>query len=212
MKVCIKCSTAKDDSEFPERGGLRRGRQSACLECRKAYGRDYMKKKRAGLIVPKRKRHVGALLFKKCGLCETSKPISQFYKVNKLYEDNLLSAWSQFCKPCNTIACRERRLRNGEGWKKKTYRGRKQYNWKLKLKVAYGITESDYYSMFNAQGRACAICRISPDRPAGLHVDHDHATGRVRGLLCNSCNTAIGLLRDDVGRMKSAIQYIERNS
>lgn len=73
----------------------------------------------------------------------------------------------------------------------------------------YGLKPEDYVNMFEEQNGLCAIC----DRPpktvlTPLDVDHCHTTGKVRGLLCGSCNRAIGLLGDDVGRMKKAIKYL----
>lgn len=69
----------------------------------------------------------------------------------------------------------------------------------------YKITQDDYDRMFADQRGCCAICR-SP-HPV-LSIDHDHETGTVRGLLCHGCNVALGFLRDDVGRLRSAIQYL----
>lgn len=62
------------------------------------------------------------------------------------------------------------------------------------------------------QGPQCAICNVVPQDPRRLVVDHDHATGAVRGLLCQLCNTGIGHLRDDVTIMRSAIKYLESGS
>ncbi len=78
----------------------------------------------------------------------------------------------------------------------------------------YGLTVEEYESMYSAQGGVCAICG-SPETVKGnggetkmLAIDHDHGTGKVRGLLCNNCNRAIGLLGDDVEIMLNAIEYI----
>ena len=72
----------------------------------------------------------------------------------------------------------------------------------------YGITPTEYVNMLERQGGRCAICD-SPDHAAkDWQVDHDHATGYVRGLLCRPCNVAIGLMKDDVDRMKRAIEYL----
>jgi hypothetical protein len=59
--------------------------------------------------------------------------------------------------------------------------------------------------MFESQGGRCAICR--QDRPP-LHVDHDHETGRVRGLLCNSCNNGLGRFAHDPIVLVAASQYM----
>ena len=56
----------------------------------------------------------------------------------------------------------------------------------------YGITLEQYEAMLAAQNGCCAICRTSPTEKRQLHVDHCHATGRVRALLCSPCNTQLG--------------------
>lgn len=74
------------------------------------------------------------------------------------------------------------------------------------LRRKYGMTEADYAVMKSAQGGKCAICA----EPGELCVDHCHATGRIRGLLCRSCNLALGYLRDDPNRLLSAIDYLAK--
>lgn len=65
------------------------------------------------------------------------------------------------------------------------------------LKKKYGLTLEAFDAMVAAQKGRCAICREEPQGGKPLHIDHCHASGRVRSLLCSRCNTAIGLLRDD---------------
>lgn len=66
--------------------------------------------------------------------------------------------------------------------------------------------------MLSQQGGVCAICGSGPDGqgPSGqtLNVDHDHATGKVRGLLCRTCNRGIGLFYDDADRVMAAAAYL----
>ena len=81
-----------------------------------------------------------------------------------------------------------------------------------KMKKTYGIGIFDYYKMYESQCGKCSICGI--ERPNkgkdGLVVDHNHSTGRVRELLCVHCNTGLGQLRDDVGRLQKAIEYLNK--
>ena len=74
----------------------------------------------------------------------------------------------------------------------------------------YKITLEDYEALLAAQGGHCAMCPAAPDAQyhGVLHVDHDHGTGRVRGLLCHHCNTAIGLLREDANAAARMAQYL----
>lgn len=74
----------------------------------------------------------------------------------------------------------------------------------------YGITPADYARMLAEQHGGCAICRHCPDRT--LHVDHCHATGKVRGLLCGRCNVALGMVGESSVRLRQAIDYLERHA
>ena len=76
---------------------------------------------------------------------------------------------------------------------------------------AYGLTMADFEALLAQQGGTCAICGGGRSGPGSrFHVDHCHATGRVRGLLCGNCNTAIGLLGDDPERAEKAAAYLRR--
>lgn len=81
------------------------------------------------------------------------------------------------------------------------------------LKNKYKITLSDYNDLLLEQNGRCAIC--GKDRDFGgqgnkLHVDHDHKTGSVRGLLCNGCNVGLAHFGDNVNSLSSAIEYLRR--
>lgn len=81
-----------------------------------------------------------------------------------------------------------------------------------RLQSKYGITLADFNRILAEQGGGCGICGAVESRSKGprLHVDHDHVTGKVRGLLCAACNHGIGQLGDDSERVKSAVRYLER--
>jgi predicted nucleic acid-binding Zn ribbon protein len=77
----------------------------------------------------------------------------------------------------------------------------------------YGLTPEHYDEMMTTQGNACAICRSTEwpgKHPGTPHVDHDHTTGEVRGLLCGPCNTGLGQFGDDPARLRAAIEYLGR--
>lgn len=74
----------------------------------------------------------------------------------------------------------------------------------------YGINLETYDEMQRKQGGRCRICKT--DEPSGkgrFHVDHCHATKRIRGLLCATCNMMLGMAEDCTDRLKSAIEYLE---
>jgi hypothetical protein len=72
---------------------------------------------------------------------------------------------------------------------------------------SYGITLQEHDRLMAEQNNCCWICKGNNDQMA-LCIDHDHKTGEVRGLLCNVCNRAIGLLRDDPDLIKRAAEYL----
>lgn len=68
----------------------------------------------------------------------------------------------------------------------------------------------EYDDFFNKQNGKCAICKISADECTTLlAVDHDHKTGRVRGLLCKPCNFALGIFKDKIDVLNEAIKYLQ---
>jgi len=77
------------------------------------------------------------------------------------------------------------------------------------LKQDYGITIEDYNSLLNLQDGVCAICK-QESLDKNLAVDHDHTTGEIRGLLCQKCNQAIGLLKESPDLIMNAYEYLEK--
>lgn len=79
------------------------------------------------------------------------------------------------------------------------------------LKRKYGMTLAEYERMFEAQGGVCAICDEARPEERALHVDHDHETGVIRGLLCFRCNNALGDLREEYELFRRAADYLDRD-
>jgi hypothetical protein len=73
----------------------------------------------------------------------------------------------------------------------------------------YGITVADFRTMLAVQGHACRICRARFDGRTLPHIDHVHATGTVRGILCGKCNRGIGHLQDNASLLRRAARYVE---
>ena len=83
--------------------------------------------------------------------------------------------------------------------------------WIKDLKNKFGISPFQYYHMLDSQGGQCAICGTSDfsfSNGGKPHVDHDHHTGEVRGLLCGRCNVALGHFQDDPDTISKAINYL----
>lgn len=88
----------------------------------------------------------------------------------------------------------------------------KEYDLELHMKRAYGMTFKDYEEMLFAQDGKCAICKTEPPKDqhkTRLNIDHCHSTGKIRGLLCDCCNRALGLMRDNTELLQKAIAYLQ---
>lgn len=77
------------------------------------------------------------------------------------------------------------------------------------LKHTYNMTLDDYQDLFLRQFGLCAICSNAPKNGKNLHVDHDHKTGKIRGLLCQHCNQMLGNAKDNITTLKNAIKYLK---
>lgn len=144
-----------------------------------------------------------------CSGCKEDKGQAEFEKCPSRRPFGLAS----MCNECN------RKRKNKLAREK--YRGlsnedRLAFNRKSNI-AKFGISIEEYTVLLESQEGVCAICKnpetvIHPktDRPQNLTVDHNHATGEVRGLLCARCNKGIGLLREDPDILLSAISYLNR--
>ncbi len=130
------------------------------------------------------------------------------------------------CDPCRTARNKEKQRETTIAWMKANpervreigRRGYKRNVESIRLRrlatyyqYRYGISREDWDAMLDRQGGKCAICKGEPHpnhHGRRFHVDHCHATNRIRGLLCGNCNTALGLFKDDPERLASAIAYL----
>ena len=126
---------------------------------------------------------------KKCGDCGVVKPVSEFYKAGARGRDG-------FCAVCRRARDRARSERKASA--PYDQEARREY----KLKALYGISLAEYQEKAASQGFCCAICGGAENRamygePPRLVVDHNHDSGRVRGLLCCACNTRLAAIEDE---------------
>jgi hypothetical protein len=119
--------------------------------------------------------------------------------ITKFYVDDLGRRTNKSCKECHKINCK-RRWHGYSAVKKASTRVKK-----------YGITVDEFMKLCEAHNGKCAICGVEPKTKRGLHIDHCHDTGVIRGLLCNGCNTGIGLLQESPEIMTKAIEYLLRS-
>jgi hypothetical protein len=144
---------------------------------------------------------------KVCSKCGVDKSIEDYWKRGSPRKDGTY-AYRDYCKECGI----EDRLHkyHHEGGKQK----QKERSFKHNMKK-YGITPDDYQQLFQQQDGKCAICftnvvcrtRVTYN----LFVDHDHQSGKVRGLLCHHCNAGLGHFRDSVENLQTAINYLNEN-
>lgn len=119
---------------------------------------------------------------KTCSACKVEKPVEEFYR-RTASKDGLTA----LCKPCADE-------RTSPTYKRDRYYIKK-----------YGITADEFDRIWHQQHGLCANCRQPADRP---HLDHDHTTGAVRGILCHNCNVGLGHFMDDPELLLRAIHYL----
>lgn len=146
-----------------------------------------------------------------CSSCNSEKPVSAFGKRPE-YRDG----YRNQCNPCRSASTARYSKTEAGVRSAKAARAREKANrppsglrWS-KLRTKYGITQEEYETRLERQGLKCAVCRSpSPKSRRGVFVvDHCHYTGRVRGLLCTPCNTAIGNLGDTLAGVEAAANYL----
>ena len=121
------------------------------------------------------------------------------------------------CSSCNTAAVRRWREKNRERDRARSREWAQRNRPRLrvlkraeKLRRVYGITVDEWERVFSAQGHCCGNPGCKVKEPGGNYwmTDHDHTTGRVRGILCWSCNVVLGLMHDNVDRLRGAAHYV----
>jgi len=123
---------------------------------------------------------------------------------------------STHCNQCSAAYMREWTQRPGN--REKQLSRKREYYRRLRVEILdkdvkrkYGLSSAEYRKLLDAQDGRCAICKRTPEevgRFRRLDVDHDHGTGKVRGLLCAWCNRGIGMFADDAALLLSAVAYL----
>jgi hypothetical protein len=137
---------------------------------------------------------------KRCPKCGETKHLTEFSK-NRRHPDGLQT----YCRVCNRA--------HVTAWQKANPEKTAAISRRTKRKQKYGISDDDYYRMLDEQWHCCKICG-TPHREEAhgvLVVDHCHNTGKVRGLLCVTCNTGIGQLKDSLELVLKAADYLREH-
>lgn len=135
-----------------------------------------------------------------CNECLAAKPLAEFAPD--------LTGWQGRRRICRACYRAKQSARHAQRKSEPAYKAALVINRRRSdLSRKYGITEPEYLALLASQGNACAICCTQPNGQR-LAVDHDHTTGKVRGLLCGHCNKALGLFGDDADRLRKAAEYV----
>jgi Autographiviridae endonuclease VII len=138
-----------------------------------------------------------------CSKCEQEKFIRSFWR-----QAHGFLGRDAYCKKCRG------------NYNQQSYRVKKKqdplYGRSRKLRKAFNLTVGEYSAKAEAQQNLCAICHQpetvfgrNRNRPMLLSVDHNHATGQNRGLLCSNCNRGLGMFAESGARLQSAIEYLK---
>jgi hypothetical protein len=191
VKECRDCGAVKPLMEFSPAKKNRDGRINYCRPCMRLRHRESRDRRAGGPPRYRTTARASSADVKWCPGCHRELPRSDFGR-NRSNTDGLTA----YCKPCHNAKGKETYTR--------LYGSTRDYH----LKRRYGLTAADVDAMVKAQGGFCALCR----ERAAQHVDHDHVTGRVRGVLCSCCNQALGNARDRTDILRAAIDYLERTT
>jgi hypothetical protein len=145
---------------------------------------------------------------KKCTKCAAEKAL-EFFNKDKRQKDGHF----YYCKVCCSVKDKLRYVNNSDKMgkaAKEHYEKNRATVRNRHLKKLYGIDLTHYDDMRKQQMFSCLICKEHEDTlKRGLYVDHCHTTGKVRGLLCQSCNFLLGMAKDDQNILKQAIKYLD---
>ena len=155
---------------------------------------------------------------KTCSKCNIEKSTVDFYK-NSRYKDGIKS----ICKKCDNITSNasmkkyrltpEGLLKSREAVKKSVLKDPEKNKWSCKKSIYKSlgivITKEEYIEKLKLQNNRCAICNNLPTEKKALALDHCHTTLKIRGFLCDNCNTAIGKFKDNLELLNNAITYLK---
>jgi len=143
---------------------------------------------------------------KVCNVCKQELPLESFHRL-KTSKDG----YGYRCSKCDYALQKD--------YKKRRYEQFREDRRKVQRKHKYGLSDEDFQKMLSDQKGLCACCGKTLEegwtqnhKNNKLVVDHDHKSGKVRGLLCTMCNKGLGLLGDDLEGLQKAVDYLKKSS
>lgn len=182
MKKCSKCNINKDESHFHKDITRKDGLNSSCKECKKPNSKTYYS-------IHRKDRVEYAKNYRE----KNTVKIIEYREKTKEQKSISGKLWYQQNKEV----------------RKAYYESTKHIKRDKEYKKKYGISLEEYEILLNSQNGVCAICGNLNKTDKRLAVDHDHKTGKVRGLLCSSCNILLGNAQDNIIILKTMIKYLE---
>jgi hypothetical protein len=188
LKFCKDCDDYRPVGDFSKNA---RTRDGLAFYCREHLAERALRSREARRTKPRVQRRPaqGVVVpdgHKWCPDCDRVLPADEFVRTVAS-----ATGYGSYCKPCHNARGRLAKEKVG---------GSRTYH----LTRRYGITAAEADHMLRSQDGLCAICRVAP----AAHVDHDHATGAVRALLCFNCNGGLGQFKDDPGVLRAAADYV----
>lgn len=215
-KVCTCCNKEKPAHDYIRKS------MKTCEECCIAKNETMHKKKSEKLQKAKESKDL-EIKKKVCMQCGQLKPLFDFTR--KYRSANYMNR-EDYCIPCKKDLGKEikriKAQKDREDRQQKkvdfllslSYHERVKYQqedvFKKHIKYKYGISMDRYNFLLSEQKGLCAICGNPPEQYMPLHIDHNHETGAVRGLLCTYCNFGLGHFRDSAVNLQNAIKYLEK--
>lgn len=144
---------------------------------------------------------------RRCSTCEVVKPISEFYP----RRSRGLVEWQHQCKVCGKARAQSPEYRE---WQRAHYRANRDVKRDAVHRTKYRLSQEQLDALRDFHLGLCAICgnaeygKHQNGRVNDLAIDHDHDTGQVRGLLCNSCNRGLAGFKDNIGLLSKAAEYL----
>lgn len=187
MKRCADCKIQRPFSDYPRNRRLSDGYGVYCKSCFAVRGAASCRRRRAAEGKTVRASIPVPDGMKRAPACTEVKELDDFPR-----NRSALGGRGGYCKPCHNA--------KGKVTYTRLYGSTRHYH----LQRPYGISAAKVFELIAEQGGVCAICLTGKPE----HVDHDHRTGEVRGILCFNCNGGLGQMRDRVDVLLAAVDYL----